>query len=333
MNLPPAEYVLVQEDDHLSFVSACFRKSGLEPDHAGLIARLLVNSDLRGVRSHGFRWMVGYCRLFRDGKLNTRPQVRLVHETPAAVVLDGDGTLGYMPMIRATEAAIDRARQVGVGLGLVRHIGHYGAAGHYTRLCLERGCVGFSVQGFRRDGNAASRPEKPSVAFTGAPPMSFSVPTTEQPGFVLDMVAHALSGYHAPGFEDLPERIPAAFFKSIGLVAAANLMGGALTGFTLPESDALEERWPGARMGGTILAIDAGIAAPADVVRAEADRYSRDIGATYAPMPGHDRALLPGAIEEEILARSRREGIRFGAEEQQAAQALHEDWGVALPWT
>jgi LDH2 family malate/lactate/ureidoglycolate dehydrogenase len=71
--------------------------------------------------------------------------MRLVHETPTAAILEGDVTLGYLPMVRATELAIAKAKQVGIGMGLVRYIGHYGSAGHYTRMCMEAGCVGFSV--------------------------------------------------------------------------------------------------------------------------------------------------------------------------------------------
>jgi LDH2 family malate/lactate/ureidoglycolate dehydrogenase len=331
MNRPPDQYLLVAEERHLSFLRECFVRAGLEPDHAGLISRLLANSELRGVRSHGIGWAPGYCRGLKEGRLNPRPQIRVAHQTAAAVVLDGDGTLGYLPMTRATELAIGRAKQTGIGLGLVRHIGHYGAAGHYGRMCLDQGCVGFTVQGFRNDGQARREP-KPSIAFTGAPPMCFAVPAGEEPPIVLDMVAHALSGYSGDEYADLPERIPAAFFKSMGLVAVATLLGGGLTGFTLPEADALLARWPGATMGGTVVAIDVASLLPAEAFRAEVDRYVRAIRESYAPLPGFDRSLLPGAVEEEVAALHREQGIRFGESEQQAARQLHEYLGVPLPW-
>ena len=70
------------------------------------------------------------------------------------MVLDGDGTLGYLPMVRATEQAIARARAVGLGMAVTRPIGHSGAAGHYARMCMEQGCVGFSVQGYVNQGRA-----------------------------------------------------------------------------------------------------------------------------------------------------------------------------------
>jgi hypothetical protein len=59
MNQPPGDFIRVHEDRLLEFVTECFRRSGLDTDHAALIARLLVNNDLRGVRSHGFRSAAG----------------------------------------------------------------------------------------------------------------------------------------------------------------------------------------------------------------------------------------------------------------------------------
>lgn len=93
---------------------------GLSFAHAELLSRLLVNSDLRGVRSHGTRAANRYCISFAEGKLNPQPEIKLVHETPTAVVLEGDGTLGYLPMVQATEHAIAKAKEVGMGMGLVR---------------------------------------------------------------------------------------------------------------------------------------------------------------------------------------------------------------------
>ena len=85
--------------------------------------------------------------------------------------MDGDGTLGYWPMVDATEGAIAKARETGLGMGLARHIGHYGSAGHYTRMCMESGCIGFSVQGYRNMGDARGQDPKPQIGYFGNPPL------------------------------------------------------------------------------------------------------------------------------------------------------------------
>ena len=80
MNLPPDEYILVEEERELEFLNACFAAAGIDAGHGELVSRLLVNSDLRGVRSHGIGYAPGYCRSFREGKLNAHPDVLHVHQ-------------------------------------------------------------------------------------------------------------------------------------------------------------------------------------------------------------------------------------------------------------
>jgi LDH2 family malate/lactate/ureidoglycolate dehydrogenase len=337
MNQPPSTFVRVQEERLLNFAITCFEKVGLAHDHAALISRLLVNSDLRGVRSHGTRTVNGYCLSFEEGKLNPKPDIQLVHETPTAVVLEGDGTLGYLPMVQATEHAIAKAKAVGIGMGLVRYIGHYGAAGHYARMCQDAGCIGFSVQGYRNqgqqktDGGGPQNNPHAHLGYFGNPPICFAIPGGEEPAVVLDAATCILAdNQRGPEYEALFSMIPAAFFKSVGYGAVATLLGGGLTGFTL--SDEPWNRWPAARMGGMVLAINIESVVPETVFRAESDRLARDVRTHYRPMPGHDRTLLPGAIEEEIFAQHRSEGIRYGEMEQQATRAVSERLGVPLPW-
>jgi LDH2 family malate/lactate/ureidoglycolate dehydrogenase len=335
MNRPPESFVLVQEERLLNFAIACFEQAGLDHDHAATISRLLVNSDLRGVRSHGTRTVNHYCHAFEDGRLNPQPQIRQVHETPTAAVFDGDGTLGYLPMVMATERAIAKAREVGIGMGLARYIGHYGSGGHYARMCLESGCIGYSVQGYRnqgRYGNDGGGPNPDAhLGYFGNPPICFAIPSEEEPPVVLDAATCILADYQrGPEYEALFSMIPAAFFKSIGYGAVASLMGGGLTGFTL--SDETWNRWANARNGGMVLAIHVDSVVPEKVFRTETDRMVRDIRETYTPMPGTDRSLLPGAIEEERLVHHRQNGIRYGEMEQEAARKASARLSVPLPW-
>lgn len=330
MNRPPESFVRVREDRLLAFSTACYEKAGLSHDHAALISRLLVNSDLRGVRTHGTRNTNSYCSGFEGGSHNPQPDIRVIHESPTAVVLDGNGTLGYLPMVRAAERAVEKAKELGMGMGLVRYIGHYGSAGHYARMCSEAGCIGFSVQGYSDQGRAGGRGAQ--LGYFGNPPICFAIPSGEELPVVLDAATCILADYQrGPEFDELLSLIPAAFFKSIGYTAVASLLGGALTGFTEPSPENTS-KWSGAQLGGMVLAIRIDSVVPEAVFKAEVDRMVRDVRETYEPMPGYDRALLPGAMEAELMETHRREGIRYGAEEQQSARAVSQRLGVPLPW-
>ena len=81
-----------------------------------------------------------------------------------------------------------------------------------------------------------------------------------------------------------------------------------------------------------VLAIRIDSVVPEAVFTTEVDRMVRDVRDTYEPMPGNDRALLPGGIEAERMEMHRREGIRYGEEEQQSARAVSQRLGVPLPW-
>lgn len=118
----------------------------------------------------------------------------------------------------------------------------------------------------------------------------------------------------------------------MGLIAVTTLLGGALTGFTGPEGDAIGERWSDAGTGGMVLAIDVVQVVHPGLFRAEVEHYARDLKANYAPIPGTDGVRLPGELEAERVERYRREGVPYGEREQEAARAAGAHFGVEVPW-
>lgn len=333
MNKPPEKFVHVTEDRLLEFASGCFKKAGTERSHATCISRLLVNSDLRGVRSHGTVTVNGYCRAFEKGDANPKPNIKVLSETATQAVLDGDGTLGYLPMSKASEIAIEKAKEYGVGIATVRHIGHYGSAGHYARICMEAGLIGFSVQGTRNHGNRRDAEEKPKLGYYGNPPICFALPSANGPPIVLDAATCIMADYQrGPEFDVLQEKIPAAFFKSMGYTAVATMLGGGLAGVALSGVEKVVNDWPGAVQGGMVLAIRIeGLISEVDF-RNEVDRLVSDVRASYEPMPGTDVASLPGAIEEQRMILHREDGIRYGEKEQEQTREVSARLNVPLPW-
>ena len=95
---------------------------------ADVLADLLVKNDLRGVFGHGSRQIAAYARIMRDGLINPNPEPRIATESPAAVVVDGVGGLGYFPAYRAVAELIDRCKDNGIAAAVTRNHGHIGAA-------------------------------------------------------------------------------------------------------------------------------------------------------------------------------------------------------------
>ena len=255
--------------------------------------------------------------------VNPMPQIRTVKEDSTLVIIDGGGGLGYLPTVLATREAIKRAKSTGLGAGVVRHIGHYGAAGIYTRMCAEAGCIGFSVQG----SIPREFPDLP-VALLGWPPMSFAIPAGSGPPIVLD----AGTRFFGDDDVDLFGRIPAAFFKSLGFTVVAKVLGGVLTGQMLPEGQKIQEQWPSHAGGAFVFALDVAHFVSEEDFRKEIDRMHRDIASQMRPMPGYDRALLPGALEAEREEAYRLEGIPISKVTQQRVTETAKEYGVSVPW-
>ena len=86
MNLVPEDSIRVQAAVLHELVSTLAGRAGVGEAQAGQLADLLISNDLRGVFSHGSRQIKDYARLFRDGKLNPRPQIRTLNESPATLL-------------------------------------------------------------------------------------------------------------------------------------------------------------------------------------------------------------------------------------------------------
>src|SRR6478609_2627208 len=99
----------------LDFSERVFIKMGSSKEDAKLAAEVLLSADLRGVDSHGVARLSGYVRLWEAGRINAKPNVRIVHESPSTAVVDGDGGLGLVVAPKAMQIAIDKAKLVGSG--------------------------------------------------------------------------------------------------------------------------------------------------------------------------------------------------------------------------
>jgi LDH2 family malate/lactate/ureidoglycolate dehydrogenase len=78
---------------HRCLASAC-TKLGLGAEYADRLAGLLVDSELRGHRDHGIAAFGPLAAMYGDGRLNPRPDVRVVSETDGTLLLDGDRGCG-----------------------------------------------------------------------------------------------------------------------------------------------------------------------------------------------------------------------------------------------
>ena len=165
------------------FSASVFQKIGCSSSDAALAAEVLSSADLRGVDSHGIARLTGYVRLWEKQRINTRPNVRVVHETPSTAVVDGDAGLGLVVAPWAMQVAIAKASSAGTGWVSVRHSNHFGIAGYHAMQALPHDMVGIALTN-------ASPLVAPTFALDrllGTNPIAVAIPAGDQPPLVVDM--------------------------------------------------------------------------------------------------------------------------------------------------
>src|SRR5215468_7014365 len=160
------------------------RAWGMSEAHADTTAEMMLETDLRGVDSHGISMLPTYDHEFRSGRLNMRPIFKTVREGPAFALIDADASLGHPVSVHAMNMAVDKCRESGVAVVSVFNSHHFGAAGCYSRIAAERGAIGMVTAGTR---GVTMVPTFGAEPVMGTNPLAFAAPTRRNPPFQLDM--------------------------------------------------------------------------------------------------------------------------------------------------
>ncbi len=165
------------------FMTAAFVKLGLPEDEARLCSDVLLESDRRGIESHGCnRFKPIYVDRIKAGILNPVTKIDVLKETPTTAVLDANDGMGMVASKKAMDLCIKKARKYGMGMAAVRNSSHYGIAGYWAGMAAKEDMIGITGTNAR-----------PSIAPTfgvenmlGTNPLTFAMPTDEPFPFMLD---------------------------------------------------------------------------------------------------------------------------------------------------
>ena len=166
-----------------SFMEDAFVAYGVPRADAKICADVLMESDRRGIESHGCnRFKPIYIDRIMDGTLKPVTEYEVVKETPTTLVVDAHDGMGMVASYKAMETIIEKARTYGMGMAAIRNSSHYGIAGYWTSMAVNAGMIGITGTNAR-----------PSIAPTfgvenmlGTNPITFGMPTDEDFPFTLD---------------------------------------------------------------------------------------------------------------------------------------------------
>ena len=154
-----------------------FEKEGFAPEDARAIADVLMQADLFGIESHGAQRLMYYHRNIRSGSVNVSAKPEVLRETPVSALIDGHFGMGALVAQFAMRMAIEKAKQSGVGMAVVRNSSHYGIAGYYTLMAEREGLAAFSMT----NTGPIMVPTFGREMMLGTNPMAFCMPADPVP--------------------------------------------------------------------------------------------------------------------------------------------------------
>jgi L-2-hydroxycarboxylate dehydrogenase (NAD+) len=168
---------------HLStFTKNIFLAIGCSEKEAAIATETLLSADLRGVDSHGVARLSGYVRLWEAQRVNAKPNIKIIHETPSTAVVDGDAGLGLVVAPYAMQVAIDKAKNVGTGWVSVQNSNHYGIAGQHAMMALPHDMIGIAMT----NASALVAPTFSKQKMLGTNPIAVAIPAGNEAAFVAD---------------------------------------------------------------------------------------------------------------------------------------------------
>lgn len=252
----------------------------LPESEAGLVAECLVRAEMRGVDTHGVRFLKLLSDRLANQMICIPTPLKIIREEGATVLLDGGNGLGQVAAHRAMKMSIQKAREFGIGMTLVRNTNHIGILAFYTQMAAEEGMVGILMC------NAA-----PSMApwggvdpLFGTNPLSIAVPGDSEGSIILDMSSSVVARGKIRKAQRMKEPIP---------------LGWALDETGTPTTD------PGAALKGTLLPIGGpkgyGLALMVDILAGvlSGSQYGPNIKTFHEPLGPTGIGILTMAIHIE----------------------------------
>ncbi|MBT3990330.1 MAG: Ldh family oxidoreductase [Rhodospirillaceae bacterium] len=159
-------------------------------DYIDTVVEVMIDTDLRGIDSHGVGMFSGYQMMRGVGRIIMDGKITIARDLPSIALVDGGHGLGHPVGVFATDLAIEKCKQTGIGAVAVRNSNHYGAAGYYAKRIVGNGLVGMSFTGTPGPGIVPTFGKK---AMLGTNPIAFAAPAKRNPPFILDMATSTVA--------------------------------------------------------------------------------------------------------------------------------------------
>ena len=166
-----------------NFMIDVFKAYGVPEEDAKICADVLLESDRRGIESHGCnRFKPIYLDRIKNGTLLPVTNCEIVKDTPTTVVMDAHNGMGMVASHKMMEMLIEKAKVYGLAAGTIYNSTHYGIAGYWTTMAEKAGMIGISTTNAR----PSAAPTFGVEPMMGTNPLTFTMPTDEEFPFTFD---------------------------------------------------------------------------------------------------------------------------------------------------
>lgn len=328
--------------------------AGSDEYEANIVARHMLEANLRGHDSHGIGMVAMYADYIPKGQLKPNTPPTVIVDKGAVLQFDGNRGYGQRAGYEATNLAIERAKETGVCLYTIKRSGHLGRIGTYGEQAAASGMVSlFFVNINEYDPLVA--PFCGSAARFGTNPFCCAIPATDKNGpFVLDFatsivamgktrVAHlAHKPFDEPVMlttEGIPTTDPSVMWqqprgalmtcakhKGSGLAFACELLAGLLSrgGTIQPE----HPRDGSIVNNMTAFVIDPSVLSDLSFLKHEMDAMIDYVKSSPAPDPVNHPVLSPGEPERMRRADRLANGVEISTDEALAIRRAAAAYGA-----
>ncbi len=300
------------------------------------IAQLMTQAEFQGSDGHGIIRLPAYTKRILSGGINLNPNIKIIKEKVATALIDGDNAMGHLVMLKATELAIEKAKNTGIAWVGSQFSNHAGPASLYAKMALEHDMIGlyFAV------GNANHLPPWGGLdMLLSTNPIAAAIPALEEAPIVLDM-ATTVAAYgkvkaKAQKGEMMPEGwmidkegkplldptrsdegflLPIGGYKGYGLSLVVGILAGSLNGAAMGRQviDFNKDYKTTTNTGQAIAIIDPNAFGEIDDFKRSIDQLIRDIKNSQR-MPNVDKIWLPGEQSHEKKAHFMTHGVELSA--------------------
>ena len=327
--------VVVTDAELKRMVLDILSAAGVPAGRAELVAESLVSANLRGVDTHGVHLLPYYIAQIRKGNIDAATDGRVLSESGACLLYDGEHGLGHCVSAACCAHAVRLARGHGLGLAIARNSTHFGAAAYWAQLISAEGMIGIVMC----NASPSVPPFQGCEGRVGTNPLCVSVPSTGAGAWLLDMatttvalnkiVKAAASGEAtipagwATDSRGVPTTdtqvalrgllMPLGGYKGSGLglmfeILCAVLSGGAMS----TDVGGVHSVERPMNTSQAFLAIDVARFLPVEELQMRMERLVATVKSAR-PAAGYDEVLVAGDPERRSEERRRKEGIPIDA--------------------